>query len=86
MIFGILGGFIPAIVASVVVVRYANLDKYAASPLGKHVEKYMTRTIEAARFIGQFVSWLGAWYHAFWTIGVGLLIVILAWTRGKIPP
>jgi hypothetical protein len=86
LIFGILSGFIPAIVASAIVVRYANLERYAASRLGRYAHKYMTRPMEAVRFVGLFVSWSGAWYHTWWIIGVGILIVILAWSRGKIVP
>ena len=86
LIFGVLAGFIPAIIASVIVVRYADLDRYATSLLGRYVAKYMTRTMEAVRFVGLFVSWVGAWYHIWWIIGVGILIVILAWLRGKITP
>ena len=86
LIFGVLAGFIPAIIASAIVARYANLDRYAASRLGRYVGKYMTRTMEAVRFVGLFVSWVGAWYHIWWTIGVGILIVIQAWLRGKIAP
>ena len=84
LILGILAGFIPAIVASVIVVRYVNLERYAASRLGKYVRKYMTRTMEAVRFVGLFVSWGGAWYHIWWIIGIGILTVILACLRGKI--
>ena len=84
LILGVLAGFIPAIIASVIVVRYADLERYAASRLGRSVAKYMTRTMEAVRFVGLFVSWGGAWYHIWWIIAVGILIVILAWLRGKI--
>jgi len=86
LILGVLVGFIPAIIASVIVIRYANFERYAASRLGRYVAKYMTRTMEAVRFVGLFVSWGGAWYHIWWIIGVGILIVILAWLRGKIAP
>ncbi len=85
-ILGILAGFVPAILASGVVMRYADLESLATTPFGKYVAKYMTRPIEALRFIGLFVSWAGAWYHSPWIIGVGVLIVILAWLRGKIIP
>jgi len=84
LILGVLTGFIPAIIASAIVVRYVNLERYASSPLGRYVAKYMTRTMEALRFVGLFVSWGGAWYHVWWIIGVGILVVILAWLRGKI--
>jgi hypothetical protein len=86
LILGVLGAFVPSIIASVVVVRYANLDKYVASPLGRYVGEYMTRTLEAVRLAGLVVSWAGAWYQIPGVIGLGILIVILAWLRGKIKP
>ena len=86
LIFGILAGFVPALVASALVVRYANLTNRAASRLGKYVSKYMTRTMEAVRFIGLFVSWFGSWYHSWLLIGAGILMVMLAWLRGKLVP
>lgn len=86
LILGLLVGFIPAIVASALVIRYANLDSYAVSPLGKYVGKYMTRNMQAVRLAGLFVFWFGAWYHTPWIIGAGLLIVVFGWMRGKIIP
>ena len=86
LILGVIVSFIPAIVASAIVVRYGNLEKYAATRLGGYVAMYMTRTMEAVRFAGLFVSWFGAWYHSWLIIGVGILIVIMAWFRGKIVP
>jgi uncharacterized membrane protein YesL len=59
LILGVLAGFIPATIASVIVVRYANLERYVASRLGRYVAKYVTRTMEAVRFVGLFVSWGG---------------------------
>lgn len=86
LIPGVLVGFIPAIVASALVTRYGNLEKYAASPLGRYAEKYMTHTMEAVRFVGLFVIWFGAWYRTWWAIGAGLVIVAVAWLRGKLIP
>jgi hypothetical protein len=83
---GILGGFVPSLVASAIVIRYANIEKYAASPFGRYLAKYMSGTMQAVRFGGLFVAWFGAWYHMLWIIGAGLLIVILAWFRGKLIP
>jgi hypothetical protein len=31
------------------------------------------------RLAGLLLSWLRAWYNLFWVIGVGVLIVVLAW-------
>jgi hypothetical protein len=85
-VLGVLAGFVPAILASLILVRYANLEKCAASPLGQYVKKYMSRTMQGIRFVGLFVSWIGAWYHAPLFIALGILIVALAWLRGKIAP
>ena len=85
-ILGILGGFIPSIIASAVIIRYVNLDNYRTSPAGRYLAKYMTRRIEALRMAGQIVVWFGAWYHAAWIIVSGYLIVVLGWMRGKIAP
>jgi hypothetical protein len=84
LILGVLGAFIPSIVASIIVLKYANLDRYAATPLGRYVGKFMTRTMEAVRFGGLLVVWVGAWYQNPWVIGLGILIVAMAWLRGKI--
>ncbi len=86
LILGLLAGFIPAIIASELVVRYANLDRYAVSPLGKYVAKYMTRNMQAVRTIGLLVFWFGAWYQTPWIIVIGLLIVLFGWIRGKLIP
>jgi cell division protein FtsX len=86
IVLGIVGAFVPSILASVIVLKYADLKKYASSPLGRYVRRYMTRSMEAVRFAGLLVSWLGAWYNLLWVIGVGILIVVLAWARGKIVP
>lgn len=86
LILGLLGGFIPSIVASAVIIRYVDLGEYVASPLGKYVGKYMTGSMQAVRLAGQFVVWFGAWYRVPSIAGVGYLIVILGWIRGRIIP
>ncbi len=86
LILGLLGGFIPSIIASVLIIRYVNLDRYAVSPLGRYVGKHMTRNMEAVRLAGLFVFWFGAWFHTPWIIGVGCLIVVFGWIRGKLIP
>lgn len=86
LVLGLLGGFVPSLVASAIIIRYANIEKYAVSPLGRYLAKYMSGTMQAVRLGGQFVVWFGAWYHMPWIIGTGLLIVVLAWWRGKLFP
>jgi len=62
LILGLLGGFIPSIIASAIIIRYVNLDNYATSPFRKYIGKCMTRNMEAVRLVGQFVVWFGCAY------------------------
>lgn len=86
LIAALLIAFVPPIVASLIIVRCADLEKYKQSAFGRYVRQYMTRAVEATRFIGYGIMAVGAWIHAAWAIPVGLLIITLAWLRGVIFP
>lgn|SRR5574341_329221 len=77
---------IPSIIASLILVRFADLEKYKASAFGKYVGKTMTRAVEAIRFLGYAVMAIGAWIHLAWLIPLGLAMILLAWLRGVIFP
>ena len=77
-----LGAWVPAILASALVMRFADLERLKRSPLGGYIRKFMNRRIEAWRFAGQVLVWVGAWYHQFWLIPAGLAVVITAWMSG----
>ena len=77
-----LSAFVPAILASALVIRFADLERLKQSPFGHYIHQFMNRRIEAWRFAGQIVVWVGAWYHQFWLIPAGLAVVIAAWMSG----
>ena len=68
---------------SAVVLRFADLERLKHSPFGRYIRQFMTRRIEAWRFAGQGVMWVGAWYHQFWLIAAGAVTVIAAWMSGR---
>ncbi len=74
--------FVPPIIASLLIIRFGDLERYRQSAFGKYVRRYMTRPVEAMRFAGYGIMAVGSWYHAVWVIPIGLLTVILAWLRG----
>jgi hypothetical protein len=77
--WAMLAAFVPAVVASVLVIRYADLEKRKRSPFGRYIRRYMNRRVEAWRFFGQVVVWGGAWYRMGWLLPIGWGIVIVAW-------
>jgi hypothetical protein len=73
---------IPAMVVSSLLINFGNLERQRASRFGHYVQRYMTRTMEALRLAGYIIMAVGAWYHALFFIGLGLLIVLGAWLNG----
>src|SRR4051794_35962586 len=43
----LLSAFVPATIASVLVIRYADLEKRKRSPFGRYIGGYMNRRVEA---------------------------------------
>jgi len=78
----LLSAFGPATIASVLVIRYADLEKRKHSPFGRYMHRYMNRRVEAWRFFGQVLIWVGAWYRVGKLVPIGWTIVVAAWTSG----
>jgi hypothetical protein len=74
---------VPAILGSALVLRFADLERLKHSRFGRYIHQFMTGRIDAWRFGGQVVMWVGAWYHQFWLIGAGIATVIAAWMSGR---
>jgi len=78
--------FVPSITVSLLMVRYLDLEKYKQSPFGRYIRVYMSRYIAMVRLAGYLVMALGAWYHVFWLIPLGVGITLLGWLRGVLLP
>ena len=77
-----LAAFVPPVVASGLVIRYADLEKRKRSPFGRYIRRYMNRRVEAWRFFGQVVIWVGAWHRVGKLVPIGWAIVVAAWVSG----
>jgi len=74
---------IPSVIITILLIKYADLDRLKNSDFGKYVGVSMTRTIEAIRFGGQIIMWVAAWFHLPILIAVGILTIIAGWLNGK---
>ncbi len=86
IVLGLLIGIIPSTIVSALIIGYVDLESYRSSRLGQYVVKYMTGPMQGLRLVGQIIAWLGAWYQSLWTVAFGFLIILLAWSRGRIFP
>jgi hypothetical protein len=76
-----LAAFVPAVLASVLVIRYADLERRKHSRFGRYMRRYMDRRVlDAWRFFGQVVvMWVGAWYRVGKLVPIGVTTVVAAW-------
>jgi hypothetical protein len=86
---GVFWGLLPPVVVSVpflLGVSDATMTRYRASPLGRYVARFMTRTMEGLRLLGFVAICLGAWQRRPLVIAAGLALVVGAWARGWLWP
>ena len=77
--------FLPPIIMSALLVRYAALERYRESSLGRYIGRYMTHTIEGVRLFGDLVTIMGAWNHDWFLLTAGFAVVLGAWCNGLLP-
>jgi hypothetical protein len=79
-------GVVPSVLVSALLLRFATLERLKESPFGRYVARYMTRTMELARFAGVAIFWAGAWVHRPIVMAAGFLLILAVWARGKLWP
>jgi hypothetical protein len=77
---------LPPIFASVLIIRYVDLEPYRRSSLGRYVEQYMSREMQGVRLVGYLIMALGARHRRLWPMPLGLLVVLFGWFRGILFP
>jgi hypothetical protein len=81
--WAMLAAFVPAILSSVLVISYADLERRKRSPFGRYMRRYMDRRVlDAWRFFGQVLMWGGAWYRVGKLVLIGAATVVAAWVSG----
>jgi hypothetical protein len=75
-------GFVPSIIVTAALVRWADLEPYRASPFGQYVRGFMTRRVQMARFAGLLPLWLGAGFHQPLVVAAGVAWILGCWLWG----
>ena len=82
LVFALIVAFIPSLIVSLIVVRFANLEKLKNSPFGKYHKRFYNKTIDAVRLAGFIVMAGGSWFQFFEIAGAGLAIILWTWLYG----
>lgn len=81
---GLLAAAVPPVIASSLVIRYGNLEGLARSRSGQYLRRWMTQSMQFLRLGGFIIMFVGAWYHAWWALAIGMALIPAAWLRGMV--
>ena len=84
LVIGLVTHFVPPILASALLISLADLERQRTSPLGGYISWHMTRSMEGLRLGGDIVMVVGAWLRQPLVIVAGLLVVLGAWSSGRL--
>ena len=74
--------FLPAMLVSGTLIRWADLEPQRRSALGRYVTVSMTPSMQAVRMAGNLVLTLGARRRRLDLLVLGHLLVLFGWLRG----
>ena len=86
LIAGLVAMLVPPMIASALILKLVNLERYKESAFGRYVRVYMTPPVVLVRMLGTVVTHVGAWYRIPILIPLGFMIVLFAWLRGMLWP
>jgi hypothetical protein len=82
---GLVVHFAPPVIATILLLAFADLEPQKNSRFGRYVARMMTRPVEAVRLFGDILAIIGAWYQSVPIIVAGFAIILAAWLSGLFP-
>jgi hypothetical protein len=78
----LLARYVPPVVGSVLVVRYADVERLRHTPPGRYVLEHMPPGAVALRLAGDLVMGIGAWRRRPGWMAAGAFMVAAGWSHG----
>lgn len=72
--------------ASLLAIRYADLERLKRSRFGAYVKRFMTTSATVQRLAGFAILAYGAWTGSFLVCVLGAALIVHAWTMGLLIP
>ena len=82
----IVAATVPPLIATALVLRFADLKALKQSSFGAYVKRYMTPAMQLLRVCGFLIMAVAAWKHVPLAIFGGLAVIMVAWLKGVIMP
>jgi len=75
-------GLVPPAIISWYLIQQGDFAGTAQSTLGSYVRQHMTPAMQAVRLLGVAIAWIAALLQVPALIGLGVLVIVLGWSRG----
>ena len=82
LVAALIVGFVPSIITTLVFLSGKldhTLEAVRGRPVARTIALHLSYDVNAVRFAGLALSWAGCWFHVWWLIPVGVLVILLAW-------
>jgi hypothetical protein len=84
LLAGLLVRYIPPVLASAALLRFADLDARRDRPSSRYVVAHMPLAAQATRLLGDTTMAYGAWRRRPATVALGILLIALGWSDGLV--
>lgn len=81
---GVALSFIPSLIVSLFVIKFADLEKIRQSAFGEYFKRTYNKKIDLIRFVGFMVAAGASWWQNIPGIVLGFIIIIATWTYGLV--
>ena len=82
LVHAVIAGYVPPIVGSALVLRFADLDRLRRTRQAQYVLDHMTPSTTSIRLAGDVVMAVGSWRRRPGWVLSGALIVAAGWSHG----
>jgi hypothetical protein len=82
--FGVALSFGPSLIVSLLVIRFADLDKVKNSPFGEYFKRTYNKKVDLIRFAGFVIAAGASWWQNIPGIAVGIAVITATWTYGLV--
>lgn len=80
--FGVAVSFVPSLIVSLLVIRFADLEKIRNSSFGEYFKRTYSKRVDLVRFAGFVIAAGASWWHNIPGIAAGLVIILGTWMYG----
>jgi hypothetical protein len=85
LLLGVLVRLALPIVGSAIVLATFGAERLRATRRGRYVLAHMPAWCQGVRLAGDLLTALGAWWHQWAVIAMGLIVIAAGWSHGALP-